>query len=185
MAAELGSHEVMQLHEVLTNVIDGINQFQLYRPHAEDPQLRSILDKQISFMNQEYNNMVQTVSHHSKGEAIPYRRVKNVAPSYGLKNPSPLAPNSSIDDMDDRDVSSGMLGCNKAAAILKMTASLEFADPTIRRMLQQAAINCSEQAFEVWSYMNQRGFYQVPTMKQMTTHTMIDTFNTGHAPHFS
>jgi spore coat protein CotF len=185
MAAELGAHESVQLHEVLTCLVDGINKFQLYRPHVQDPQLRSILDKQIGFMNQEYNNMVQTVIHHSKGEAIPYRRIKNITPSYGLKNPSPLTPNTSADEMDDRDVSSGMLGAHKASAVLKMTASLEFADPTIRRMLQQGAINCSEQAFEIWHYMNQRGYYQVPTMKQMTTQTMINSFNTGHVPQYS
>lgn len=185
MAAELGAHEVMQLHEVLTDTIDGINQFQLYRPHVQDPQLRSILDNQISFMIREYNNMVQTVQQQSRSEAIPYRRIKNTAPEYGFKNPGPNAPNLSADEMDDRDVASGMLGCHKSSAILKMTASLEFADPTLRRMLQQSAINCSEQSFEVWNYMNQKGMYQVPTMKQMTTSTMINSFGMAQMPHFS
>ncbi|HBX23261.1 MAG TPA: spore coat protein [Desulfotomaculum sp.] len=182
MAAELGAHEVMELHEVLTDTIDGINQFQLYRPHVKDPQLRNIVDNQIGFMTQEYNNMVQTVSQHTQGESIPYRRVKNVSPSYGLNNPSPNAPNMSADEMDDRDVASGALGCHKSSASIRMKASLEFADPTIRRMLQQGAINCSEQAFEVWNFMNQKGLYQVPTMKPMTTSTMINTFNTAQMP---
>jgi len=178
MAAELGAHETMQLHEVLTDTIDGINQFQLYRPYVKDPQLRTILDNQINFMTQEYNNMVQTIKNQGRGQAIPYRGIKNVSPSYGLQQPAPNAPNVSPNDMDDRDVASGMLGCHKASALLKTTASLECADPTIRRMLQQGAINCGEQAFEVWNYMNQKGYYQVPTMKQMTTSTMINTFNT-------
>lgn len=182
MAAELGAHEMMQLHEVLTSTIDGINQFQLYRPHVKDTQLRSILDNQISFMTQEYNNMVQTISYQGRGESIPYRKVKNVSPSYGLKNPSPNAPNVSPDEMDDRDVASGMLGCHKASAHLRNMASLECADPTIRRMLQQGSINCGEQAFEVWHYMNQKGFYQVPTMKQMTTTNMINSYTTANMP---
>lgn len=97
----------------------------------------------------------------------------------------PNAPNISPDEMDDRDVASGMLGCHKASASLRMIASLEFADPTLRRMLQQGAINCSEQAFEVGNYMNQKGFYQVPTMKQMTTSTMINSFTTAQMPQLS
>ncbi len=185
MTAELGAHEIMQLHEVLTDTIDGINQFQLYRPNVQDLQLRTILDNQIGFLTQEYNNMVQTVQQQSKSEAVPYRRVKNASPSYGLKNPSPNAPNISHDEMDDRDVASGMLGCQKASANLRMTASLEFADPTLRRMLQQGAINCSEQSFEVWNYMNQKGMYQVPTMKQMTTSTVINSFDMAQMPHLS
>jgi len=185
LAAELGAHETMELHEVLTDTIDGINQFQLYRPHVKDPQLRTILDNQISFMTNEYNNMVQTVTQHTRGDAVSYRGVKNVSPSYGLSTPSPNAPNVSPNEMDDRDVASGMLGCHKTSSVLRMTASLEFADPTLRRILQQGAINCSEQASEVWSFMNQKGMYQVPTMKQMTTNTTINSFNTTQMPQMS
>lgn len=176
MPANLGAHETMELHEVLTHTIDGINQLQLYRPHVKDPQLRNILDNQINFAHQEYNNMVNATSQRGRGEAVPYRRIGNVSPSYGLRNPGPVAPNVSPDEIDDRDISSGMLGFHKSSAKLKMSASLEFADPYLRRMVQQGAINCSEQAYEVWNYMNQKGYYQVPTMKEMTTGTMVNTF---------
>jgi spore coat protein CotF len=185
MAAELGAYEIMELHGVLTNTIDGINQLQLYRCHVQDAQLRSILDNQVNFMAQEYNNMVQTVQQQSKSEAIPYRKIKNVAPEYGLRNPGPNAPNISADEMDDKDVASGALGMHKASAMLKMGASLEFADPTLRRMLQQSAINCSEQSFEVWNYMNQKGMYQIPTMLPMTTSTIINSFDMAQRPQFS
>ncbi len=176
MPANLGAHETMELHEILTHTIDGINQLQLYRPHVKDSQLKNILDNQINFAYQEYNNMVNAISQRGRGEAIPYRRIGNVSPSYGLRTPGPVAPNISADEIDDRDIASGMLGMHKSSAVLKMTASLEFADPFLRRMVQQGAMNCSEQAFEVWNFMNQKGYYQVPTMKEMTTETMINTF---------
>lgn len=176
MTAHLGAHEVMELHEVLTDTIDGINQFQLYRPHVKDPQLRSILDKQIQFMTQEYNNMVQAINQRGITQAIPYRGPRRVNPVYGLHNPSPQVPNTSMEEMDDRDVASGMLGCHKSSAAFRMMASLECADLELRRMLQQGAINCAEQAYEVWQYMNQKGWYQVPTMRETTTSTMINTF---------
>lgn len=180
MAAHLGAHEVMELHEVLTDIIDGINQFQLYRPHVKDPQLRTILDNQINFMSQDYNNMVQTINQRGKNDAVPYRRIRNFTPAYGLQNPQQQAPNISADEMDDRDVASGMLGCQKATAILKMAASLECADLQLRRMIQQSAVNSAEQAYEIWQFMNQRGYYQVPTMKEMTTNTMLNAFGTAN-----
>ncbi|MTI82682.1 MAG: spore coat protein [Firmicutes bacterium] len=185
MTAELGAHETMELHEVITDTVDGINQFELYRPHVKNPQLLSMLDNQIRFMTEEYNNMVQSVTQHTSVQNIPYRGVKNTAPAYGLNNPSPNAPNISPREMDNKDVASGMLGCHKASAKLRMEASLEFADPSLRRTLQQGAINCSEQAFEVWNFMNQQGLYQVPTMKQTTTNTMINSFNTTQMPPMS
>jgi spore coat protein CotF len=176
MAAHLGAHEVMELHEVLTDAIDGIHQFQLYRPHVQDPQLMQILDHQIQFITQEYNSMVQTIHQQGAGQAVPYRAPKNFQPVYGLDQPAPQNPNASINQMDDRDVASGMLGCHKASAQVKMIAALECSDPQLRRMLQQGAINCAEQAYEVWQYMNQKGYYQVPTMLEMTTNTVLNTF---------
>ncbi|MDK2820767.1 MAG: hypothetical protein PWP31_732 [Clostridia bacterium] len=180
MTAQFGAHEIMEIHEVLTDTIDGINQFQLYRQHTRDPQLRQILDKQIQFTTQEYNNIVQAMNKRGMHKAVPYRTPKNSAPIYGLDNPGSNAPNTSANELDDRDIASGMLGCHKASASLRMMAALECADPEMRRMIQQGAINCSEQAYEVWQYMNQKGYYQVPTMKEMTTNTMMNTYTTAN-----
>jgi len=177
MAAQFGAHEVMEIFEVLTDTIDGINQFQLYRPHVQDPQLKSVLDKQIEFMTREYNNMVTSINQRGMGQAVPYRPVRTASPTYGLRNPSTQTPNTSIQEMDDRDVSSGMLGCHKSSASMRMMASLECADPELRRMIQQGAMNCSEEAYEVWQYMNQKGYYQVPTMKDVTTNTTTNAFS--------
>lgn len=87
--------------------------------------------------------------------------------------------------MGDRDVASGMLGCHKSSATLKMMTSLECAAPELRRLIQRNALNSAEQAYEVWNYMNQKGFYQVPTMKEMTTRTMINTFDRANVPQMS
>lgn len=172
MKAHYGAHELMEVHEVLTDAIDGINQFQLYRPYVKDPQLAQIADGQIRFMTQEYNMMVQTLQQQGKGEAVPYRTVGNVSPQYGLRNPGSNAPNMTFKEMDDRDVASGMLGCQKSTATMRLHAALECADPRLRHMIQQCAINSSEEAYEVWNYMNQKGYYQVPTMQDMTASTL-------------
>ncbi|MDN5347185.1 MAG: hypothetical protein PWP65_749 [Clostridia bacterium] len=127
-------------------------------------------------MIDEYNNMVRAISQQGRGEAIPYRKPRNMSPTYGLRNPGTQSPNLSADEMDDRDVASGMLGCHKAGASLKMTAALECADPQIRRMILQGATNAAEQAYEVWQYMHRKGYYQVPTMKEMTTNTILGTY---------
>ena len=176
MTAQFGAHEVMEMHEVLTSAIDGINQLQLYRPHAKDPQLRQIIDNHMQFMMNEYNGMVQALNQRGMAQAVPYRAPGNFSPTYGLDNPAPQTPNANMNQLDDRDVSSGMLGCCKASTMFKTMAALECADPGLRRMLQQGAVNCSEMGYEIWQYMNQRGFYQVPTMKEMTTNTVINSY---------
>lgn len=177
MPAQFGAHEVMEVHEIFTNTVDAINLFNLYRPHVQDQQLSQILNKHVQFMTQEYNNMVQTINQRGMQQGMQqYRTPKNVQPQYGLQQPQPQSPTLNADMLDDKDVASGMLGSLKCSATLKMMGSLECADPNLRRMIQQGAVNCSEMAYEVWQFMNQKGYYQVPTMKQETTQTMLHSY---------
>lgn len=176
---EFGAHEVMEAHEVLTDIIDGINQFELYRPHVNDPDLARILDKQLRFMHQEYQNMSGYLNQHRGVSTETYRSRINKQPVYGLRNPSPVNPAHEAGKLDDRDVASGMLGCNKASALLQMNACLECADPTLRSMILNGAISCAEKSYEIFSFMNQKGMYQVPTMLDKTQHTLLGAY---HAP---
>lgn len=70
-----------------------------------------------------------------------------------------------------------MLGCAKSSAVLRMNAAQECADPTLRNMMVQGAVSCSEQAYETFVYMNQKGMYQVPTMKDRTQATLMHTYH--------
>ncbi|MCA0755453.1 spore coat protein [Paenibacillus sp. N4] len=176
MAAHLGAHETMEVHEILTSSINAINHFQLYRSFVKDQRLLQMLDRQLQFMTNEYNHMLQTLSQEGFGQAAPYRSESMGAPVYGLDNPAPQSPNVSMNQLDDWDVSSSMLSCHKNSAAKKMMAALECANPQLRRMMQQSSINCSEQAYEVWQYMNHMGYYQVPTMKEETTNTVLHSY---------
>lgn len=176
MAASYGAHEVMEVHEVLSSEITAINTAQLYRQHIKDTQLAQIADKQLQFMVQGYNTLVQSVQNNGLQSAVPYRTPKMTTPTYGLHQPAPASPVMSVNAIDDRDVATALLDLHKTGATKKMLASLECADPNLRRTLQQGAVNCSEQAYEVWQYMNQQGYYQVPTMKEVTTQTMMNTY---------
>lgn len=86
---EFGVHEILEAHEVLTDTIDGINQYELYRPHVTDPQLGQILDRQVRFMHQEYQNM-STYLNQRRGvsPAIYQSRSGKQPVQYGLRNPS-------------------------------------------------------------------------------------------------
>lgn len=180
---KFGAHEMMEVHEVLTDHIDGINQFELYRPHVKDQELMSILDKQVQHMSTSYDNMVGYLQNQGMTAAVPYRMKKNFQPKYGLRQPSPQQPNTGMHEMDDRDVASGMMGCAKASAILCTNAALECADPNLRSMMVNCSVSSVNQAYEVFQYMNRKGMYQVPTMQQNTTNTMMNTYQSaGNMP---
>ena len=185
MAAHLGAHETVEIHEILSSAINAINTMQLYRPYAKDPRLGQMMDKQLQFAVNEYNHVVQTLQNingqrQMMSPSAAYRGNQNFTPIYGLDNPAMQSPNLSQAQIDDRDVSSSLLCLHKASATMKIIAALECANPRLRAIMQQGAINCSEQAYEVWQYMNQAGYYQVPTMKEMTTNTVLSSYETAN-----
>ncbi|MFC4101862.1 spore coat protein [Paenibacillus xanthanilyticus] len=174
--AQYGAHEILEIHEVLAASIDAINLFQVYRPFVQDPQLARILDNQLQFMTQGYQTFVQLINGQGAAQPAQFRAPKNVQPLLGLRQPTPAAPNQPGEQLDDRDVACAALNCHKNGAVKKMLAALECTNPQFRAYLQQSAVNCSEQAYELWQYMNQKGFYQVPTLQDNTTQTMIQTY---------
>jgi spore coat protein CotF len=185
MNQTLGAHELMELHEVLTDTIDGINQFHLYAPHCQDKDLQTILQNQINFMMNEYNSMLTTMTNKTgtMNHMSTYRSPGQVNPTYGIQGGTPEKPNQSMNQMNDRDVASGMLGCAKSSATMRMRAALECSDPELRSMIVQGAKNCADQAYEVWNYMNQKGYYQVPTFSNQTAQQIMGHYapsqNTG------
>jgi spore coat protein CotF len=173
MRKHLGAHETIEIHEVLTSSINAINQFQLYRPYIQDRQLRSILDYQTAFMIQEYNNIVGLLANHGMEHGRGYidSVQQNFRPMYGLES-----PNSSVRGLDDREIASAMLGTHKSSATYRMHATLQCADPQLRRTMMQGANSCAEQAYELFQYMNAKGYYQVPTLQNQTMQTLMDVY---------
>jgi spore coat protein CotF len=43
-------------------------------------------------------------------------------------------------------------------------------------MLVNGAVTCSNQAYEVFLFMNERGIYQVPRMNDQTAKTFLHTY---------
>ncbi|NGQ94478.1 spore coat protein [Brevibacillus sp. SYP-B805] len=170
-----GAHEVMELHEAMSGSIDGIHTLQLYISHATDPELRHMLSHQLHFMTDEYNRMVHLINGRGAGAAVPYRVMTSV-PQAVLTAHQPVMAASGARGIDDRDVSSAILGLHKASAKQRMAAALECADPEIRNALVQGAANCANQAYEVWRYMYHRGYYTLASLPESANAQLLAPF---------
>ncbi|TRY27403.1 spore coat protein [Brevibacillus sp. LEMMJ03] len=180
-----GAHEVMELHEALTCAIDALNTMQLYTPYIRDPELAQLVGYQMQFMQNEYNSMVHTVHGLGAGDSLPYRPStqawRTQAPPSSAAAQPPAAPqqaashqpNAHPDQMDDHDVASAVLGLHKAGAKAKMAAALEAAHPHLRGMLLQGAVNCAQQAYDVWRYMQRKGYYPLATLREETSAQLL------------
>lgn len=186
MTMTLGAHEVLELHEVLNDAIHGINTLRLYRPHAKDQTLQTMMDMHMNALSMEYNSLVQLMNQQGAGNMMSPRQMARTTqgfqPTYGLRNPETQIPASSVEDIDDYDVTSCLINCHKQTAGMKMKAALEMANPTLRRAIQLGANASADMAYEAFQYANQRGFYQIPTLKDTTQSNYMQSYGTMPMP---
>ncbi|MDA8234184.1 MAG: spore coat protein [Clostridia bacterium] len=176
---QFGAHELLKTHEILSHKINTINVFELLTPHIKDTQLRTIFDNQLRHIVQGYETLVNFIHQRGAGRAMPYHGTLRQSVKYGLRNPSPSFPNANPQQMDDRDVASIMMSCAKSTASMCTHAALECADNGLRQMMLECITSACNQHYEIFQFMNQKGYYQVPTLQQNTTNTMVNSYQAG------
>jgi len=174
-----GAHETMEVHEILNEKINMINHFAMYLHSCQDPQLRSMIDRHMQTAIRSYDELVAYTHDYSaayqKVQAynMPQTSPQNLA--YGLNNPGRVAPNTQ-GRLNDAQIAFAVLCAHKNSAKNHMSASLEAADPNVREMLMNGAVTCSNQAYEVFLLLNERGLYQVPKMDDHTAKTYLHAY---------
>jgi len=174
-----GAHETMEVHEILNEKINLINHLAMYMNSCQDPQLRNMIDRHLQTAMESYNQLVAYTHDYSAAQnmnqayGMPAVNPQQVV--YGLRNPSSVAPGTQ-GLFNDIQIASAVLCAHKNSAKNHIAASLEIADPNIRQMLINGAVICSNQAYEVFLFMNERGIYQVPRMNDDTAKTFLHTY---------
>ncbi|PKR82482.1 spore coat protein [Heyndrickxia camelliae] len=175
-----GGHEVLDVSEVLTGAIGVMDQYTMLRQHVQDQELMDILDRQLQFMQQEYNTTVECFKT-GQDPAVPtqsYKMNQNNDFIYGLTPSQPKKPVQSPTELTDACVSSMMLGAVKSTATMKTMAALETTNPVVRRVLADSIPNCIEMAYEISLYQNKHHYYQVPQFASQDMQQMLN----GYAP---
>lgn len=176
-----GSHELLDVREVLKTIIGSLNQMVYFRDKIQDQELLSILDRQYAFMLDEYNITQQAFStgrdpDHPTG--VYHMQTSNDF-EYGLSPSQPLKPIQNASEWNDDMISGVLLGIHKASATGKTAAALECTNPVVRRVLQDSVPNCIEMAYEISLYQNKKGIYQVPKFSPTDMNTLLTTFTKG------
>ena len=70
-----GGHELFDAHEVIAGLINMLDQYQMYDQYVQDPELKSILQRQSSFVTQMYNTVVESFQT-GKDPSIPTQQYK-------------------------------------------------------------------------------------------------------------
>ncbi len=173
-----GAHELLDVHEVLSAMIGGLNQYVLLRDQIQDSELLGIMDRQYAFMLDEYNITMEAykTGHDPKHPTRSYKMQMGNDTNYGLTPSAPKKPMTSANEINDAVISGFMLSCHKAGATGKTAAALESTNPVVRRVLQDSVPNCIEMAYEISLYQNKKGYYQVPQFSEADMNVMLNAY---------
>lgn len=63
-------------------------------------------------------------------------------------------------ELSDYDIISDVLGCHKQLVTKYTTALCECSDENLRNLIKSQMSECSDDQFEAFNYMNDRGMYE-------------------------
>lgn len=173
-----GGHELFDVHEVLSTMIGAMDMSTLMRPHAQDPELIDIIDRQYRFMQQSYNTLVDCFKSGTDPQ-IPTQSYKMSGGNdwvYGMKQSQPKKPMQSPQELNDAAISGFLLSGHKASATACTTAALETTNPVVRRVLADSIPNCIEMAYELSIYQNKHHYYQVPQLAEQDMQAILGAY---------
>lgn len=173
-----GGHELFDVHEVLSTMIGAMDMSTLMRPHAQDPELIDIIDRQYRFMQQSYNTLVDCFKSGTDPQMATqsYKMAGDNDWVYGMKQSQPKKPMQSPQELNDAAISGFLLSGHKAGATACTASALEATNPVVRRVLADSVPNCIEMAYELSIYQNKHHYYQVPQLAEQDMQAILNAY---------
>ncbi|EMT50665.1 spore coat protein CotF [Brevibacillus borstelensis AK1] len=159
----LASHEAAELNELLMSCTNSIQSMALFINQAQDPELRSMIQRHYSVHVQDYNMKVEFVTQQmgSRDQLnVPAITGQAFTPAPGHQY-QPIQPQVKLAQLDDRAIATSYLLTLKRAGREYAWSAFETTTPQLRIFLEDAFRMYSHQSFEVWQYMVKKGWYAV------------------------
>ncbi|MBS4220811.1 spore coat protein [Bacillus sp. FJAT-49711] len=161
---QLASHELHDLSELIASCFNTVTCMGMFINQAQDPELKSLLQRHYPKHIEDYNLKVEFVQSSSIPDISKFQpdvlspKLNNYTqPPVNLTQAA--APRTNAQTHNDREIATAYLLNQKAAAKNYAASVLECANPTLRTFLENAFLNSSRHSYEIWEYMMQKGYY--------------------------
>ncbi|MDQ0254785.1 spore coat protein CotF [Evansella vedderi] len=171
------AHELLETQEALRTKAAEIEQHGAFVNQCNDQHLKGILQKHQQLMINAYQQGINLMN--GRGAQVTHRAPdfhgQNV--STGMQNQTTMsAPSINTQTLSDQTIATLALNTHKSGSVMGMQWANECVDPQIRMYHVNGANLCQEMAYEVWSWMNQNGYYQPTTFSSQQVTQMTGMF---------
>ncbi|RST77608.1 spore coat protein [Siminovitchia acidinfaciens] len=167
---QLAAHEFRDLSELIASCYNTVTCMGSFINQAQDPELKSMLERHYPKHIADYNLKVDFVQSVSTPDITKFqpddltKKLDNYTAPPQIVSAS--APRTDATTHTDREIALAYLLNQKAAAKNYASAVLECANPELRTFLENAFLNSSRHSYEVWQYMAQKGYYPLSPAPQ-------------------
>lgn len=155
----LSGHEAFELNELLMSCTNSITCMGVFISQAKDQELKSMIEKHMDAHIQDYNIKVQWATKQDCTQKLNVPDAPTTATAMATSSPQPIMPNPHSTSFDDRAIGTSYLLTLKRAGREYAWATMEAANPQLRKFLMDAFTMAANHAFEVAQWMTKMGFY--------------------------
>lgn len=174
-----GAHEFLGITEALQSKATVVETLAALSRQTKDAELENIMRRHAQSILDHYNIGVNLLKGQvgTTGMWMPTPTVTE--PQLGLNNPTYPAPNLNAQDFSEKTLAGTVLQLYKYHALAWLQIALECSNPQFRSYLMEGTLLSDRMAYDMFIYMNQKGFYQVPQLPS----NMAQTITNAYAPY--
>ncbi|QTM98500.1 spore coat protein [Sediminibacillus dalangtanensis] len=170
------AHELLETQEALRTKAAEIEQHGFFANQCNDQQLKGMLTRHQQQMITAYQQGVNLMQGKNVQLAHQYPNFQAVNATPGMQQNNTSAPTANTQSLSDQTMATLALNAHKAGAMMGMQWANECVDPQLRSYHVNGANLCQEMAYEMWSWMNQKGHYQPAQFNSQQTSSMATSF---------
>ncbi|GGE14331.1 spore coat protein [Marinithermofilum abyssi] len=176
---QLAGHELYDLHELTMSCVNSITNMGNFMIHAQDPGLKSMIERHFPFHVRDYNMKVEYLKNaQGPTKELPIPDLNPVLQSF---TQSPVAgqtvtPRTNAQTFNDQEIATAYLLTLKRAGREYAWAAMEMSHPDLRLFLEDGFRMSSHHAYDVWQWMVQQGYYPLEPASQISQNTIGDIY---------
>lgn len=178
---QLASHELHDLSELIASCYNTVNCMGAFINQAQDPELKSLLERHYPKHIADYNLKVEFVQSETTPNINKFQPADLMTKlsdytQAPVSNFATTTPRTDATSHTDREIATAYLLNQKAAAKNYAASVLECANPELRTFLENAFLNSSRHSYEVWQYMTEKGYYPLMPAPQEAINTIAGMY---------
>ncbi|MBT2214971.1 spore coat protein [Virgibacillus dakarensis] len=148
---------------------------------AQDPELKELLQRHFPLHVQDYNLKVEFVQSQTTPDITKFKPA-DLKPMLDSFTQAPVnefasaTPRTVVQQHNDREIATAYLINQKGSAKNYAASAVECANPDLRAFLENAFLNSSHHAYEMWQYMTKKGYYPLMPAPQNAIETVASMY---------